>query len=224
MDTAPTKRLLRILYFAMFCAIGLYWFVMEMIQVEPADVRGVKTTLLVIAGGTAVAVLYMRLSRIPKLLSRFAVNPNQQIVRLRMHYILCYALSISVALYGFILHFLGSSRAETVPFLVGAIVLFLFCYSRVPETVGHSHERASEENKGNQVKDKRKNTEIEGVLFVVGILLGMRVGAELGPKIIAASDSGSAAVATVVGSAIGAALGVMAGHLLGKALSKLRSG
>jgi len=48
------------------------------------------------------------------------------LARWRLGYIVIYALSLSIALYGLALHFLGFSMSRVAPFLLAGFVLILF--------------------------------------------------------------------------------------------------
>ena len=130
------NRFTKILYFTLLASVGLYWAVLELVagSREPVEVEGVKPMLLLLGGGLAVAVLYIRFSRFPPLLFDPNVELAQRLARLRFYYILCYILSEAVALYGFCLRLLGGTRAEAAPFFLAAVALFLLCYPRPPES------------------------------------------------------------------------------------------
>jgi F0F1-type ATP synthase membrane subunit c/vacuolar-type H+-ATPase subunit K len=129
------QRILQILYAAMFAAVAFYWIILEIVlpsALEPAPPVA-KQVLMLVAGGSGVAVLFVRFSLLPGLLHQVSTEPARLLTRLRTYYIICYALSDSVALYGFVLGMLGASQGEVVPFFLAAIALFLLCYPRLPE-------------------------------------------------------------------------------------------
>src|SRR3990170_6490717 len=88
------------------------------------------TAAAAIIGGI---VLYLRFARLGPLLAEASGDFGQRLARLRFHYILCYTLSEAVALYGFVLRFLGGSREDSIPFFLAAVVLFLLCYPCPPQ-------------------------------------------------------------------------------------------
>lgn len=135
-DLKALRRFLQILYFTLFATLGLYWVVLEQLaaEIKPAELGFLKTALAACAAGTGGIVLYVRFSRIGPLLAETTSDLNQRSARLRASYILCYALSEAVALWGFMVRVLGGERAEAIPFFLGAVVLFLLCYPRLPET------------------------------------------------------------------------------------------
>ncbi|MGH9863636.1 MAG: hypothetical protein ACRD35_09470 [Candidatus Acidiferrales bacterium] len=129
---------MKVLYFALFATVGLYWVVLEILApgLEPRDPGIVKTVLQGVAAATAGAVLYLRFSRIASLLDASTPEPPNRLAQLRLYYILCFALSEAVALYGFVLRFLGGTRQETALFFLGSAALFLLCYPRLPTALG----------------------------------------------------------------------------------------
>lgn len=135
-----SRRFLQILYFTLFATVGMYWLVLEMMApgLEPRDVGAIKLPLQGVAGGTALGVLYLRFVRLAPLLAGSTTDLTQLVPRLRFYYILCYTLSEAVALYGFVLRLLGASREEAVAFFVAAVILFVLCYPRLPESPSSS--------------------------------------------------------------------------------------
>lgn len=126
---------IKILYIALFSAVGLYWVVAEMVAsgLPPREPGVLRTALQAVAGVTAAAVLYLRFSRLGPLLGGSATEPNVRLSQLRVLYILCFALSEAVAIYGFVLRFLGGGREEAALFFLAAGGLFLLCYPRAPD-------------------------------------------------------------------------------------------
>ena len=134
-NSATLLRFLKMIYFILLATVGMYWFVVEMLTAgkEPQDLGVMGTWLAAAAGATAVVVLYFRFSRIPPLLVTTAEGPSgERLAQLRIFYILCYTLSEAVALYGFLLRFLGESREGVAPYFFGSMVLFVLCYPRLP--------------------------------------------------------------------------------------------
>lgn len=141
-DVAAAGRLLKILYFVLFGSVGLYWVVLEMIApgLEPRDPGLVKTILQGLGVAMCAAVLYLRFGRIAPLLGPSALGSSARLAQLRFLHILCYALAESVALYGFVLRFLGGSREDTALFFITSAALFLLCYPRLPQSLNLPYE------------------------------------------------------------------------------------
>jgi len=131
------KAVLLVLYFTLLATIALYWFVQELVAADrqPAELGLLPTVLLAVGAGTAMAVLVLRFSLIPPLLSAATAELAPRLARLRAYYIACFALAEAVALYGFVLRVLGGSREDIIPFYLAAVVLFALCFPRTPETL-----------------------------------------------------------------------------------------
>jgi len=132
-----TARFLKTLYGLLLATIPMYWFVQEQMaaETEPDEIGPLKIVLMATAGGVAAAVLYLRFSRLGPLLRTPMTDPVKETAPVRFYYILCYTLSESVALYGFMLRVLGSSREDAIPFYVAAVGLFVVCYPRLPPKI-----------------------------------------------------------------------------------------
>ncbi len=134
-ESTLANRVLKVVYFALFSTVGLYWVVVEMLApgLEPRDPGVVKTVFQGVAAATGGAVLFLRFSLIASLLDASAAEGVQRLAKLRVYYILCFALSEAVAIYGFGLRLLGGAREEAALFFVSAAGLFLLCYPRLPD-------------------------------------------------------------------------------------------
>jgi hypothetical protein len=111
----------------------MYWMAMQMIPANPQDVPAIRNVLMGVAGVEGAVALYLRIARIGALLSKAAPASASDVARLRSLYIVCFALAEAVALCGFVLHFVGATPAEIVPFFLAAVVLLLLCYPRLPQ-------------------------------------------------------------------------------------------
>jgi hypothetical protein len=125
-----------ILYVEMVVAVGLVYVASEfkapaIPRDVPAVVRNGMAGFACVAGAVA---LFVRFVLLAKLLSADALGgiTTTALGKLRTYYTVCYVLSEAVAITGFALRFLGVGRVEALPFFVGAAVLFVLCYPRVP--------------------------------------------------------------------------------------------
>ncbi len=84
-----------------------------------------------------VIVLVMRRVRLLPVEAMLANRPEdaKALARLRQGYLVTYAICLSIALYGLVLHFLGFSMPQVAPFFLVGLVLILF--SR-PKTLPNS--------------------------------------------------------------------------------------
>ncbi|MGH8459031.1 MAG: hypothetical protein ACRESV_06740 [Nevskiales bacterium] len=135
---AHVRRLLTVIYFALFATVGVYWAVLETLapNLEPRDPGVIKNVLQGLGAAVGAGVLYLRFSRIPSAIDLTAPDPGPGLARLQMYYIVSYALTEAVALYGFVLRLLGGTREESALFFFAAAGLFLLCYPRLPEDPG----------------------------------------------------------------------------------------
>jgi hypothetical protein len=75
-----------------------------------------------------VIVFVMRRLRLSPVEAILANQPEdaKALARLRQAYVVAYAISLSIALYGVVLHFLGFSMSEVAPFFLAGLALILF--------------------------------------------------------------------------------------------------
>lgn len=85
----------------------------------------------------AVTLLAVSITILIFVLRRLQVSPAEAILRtqpedakalarLRLGYLVIYTLSLSIALYGVVLHFLGFSGSQVAPFFIAGFALILF--------------------------------------------------------------------------------------------------
>jgi len=128
------RKSLLVMWFAFLTAIGLYLFVLHNIQPPIRDVEAIHPWILGLAAVEAGIVLYLRVVCIGRLLTSATPASTKEIGKLRMYYVLCFGLSLSVALYGFVLRMMGADNFQAAPCFIGAVLLFLICYPRVPDS------------------------------------------------------------------------------------------
>ena len=131
-DTKSVRRVLLILWVAFVWTLAVYGIVMMVIRPQPTEAGPLRAVMLAFAGTTTAAALYFRLGRIGRLLSKATPLSDTEFSQLRTNYIVCFALSEAVALYGLVLHFLGSNLAEVGPFFAASVALLLICFPRLP--------------------------------------------------------------------------------------------
>ena len=134
-EFAAFNRFVRTLWFTLLVGVSFYWPMLGFLQIsreEPPPPAALQALTLV-AIGSAGAVLFLRLNRIPAVWSRLPLE-LAALTQLRTLYILCYVLAESVALYGMVLYLLGGPRDQAAWFFIGSVALFLLCYPRRPET------------------------------------------------------------------------------------------
>ncbi len=137
-DLGALARFLKVLWFSMAVSIALYWVIIEFAlpPVTPHPLGLIKTVFQGLALAFGAAVLFLRFMLIGKLTSReVPEEAASQAAKLRMYYLLCYIFAEVVALYGFVLHFLGAARSEVALFFIAALALDVFCYPTSPSDV-----------------------------------------------------------------------------------------
>ncbi len=135
-DPAALLRFLKIVYAAMAGSVVLYLIMLEVIasHLEPQPVSTLRTALIVLAAILAMVVLFLRFSVLAGMLSPVpSAVPEGRAAKLRTHYIICFALAETVGLLGFVVRFVGGSRADAFPFFAGSFILFAACFPSVPD-------------------------------------------------------------------------------------------
>ena len=128
-------RLLRLIYVALFASVGAYWLVGEVIAGQ-AEVLAPSIMVRVVEAAAGLAILSVLVFRFQLIAALTATalrsNPAAVLARLRVLYIVCFALAEAVALYGLVLRLLGVPSGEATLFFLASAVLFLLCYPRLP--------------------------------------------------------------------------------------------
>ena len=141
---ATALQQLRVMYFILLGAVAAYWFaVVEIFDkgllqtpIRVENVGMIKLILALVAVADGGLLLFFRYWRITSLVGGPASDPERFLARLRADYIVCFMVSESVALYGFLLRLIGGDSGDAIPFFLGSVVLFLLCYPRVPPAPG----------------------------------------------------------------------------------------
>jgi hypothetical protein len=129
-----TLKLLRTVRLVLLASIGLYLIVCFRAPVKPTS----KPITLQIIGVIALTlvgwIIYFRRKIIAPADIVLSAQPDDQraLARLRLGYILIWALCEAMALYGFVLRYMGFPFAQVIPFFVGGFVLMLFMAPRRP--------------------------------------------------------------------------------------------
>jgi uncharacterized protein YqhQ len=123
-----TRKLIQIIRFALAGVVVMYLFIIVRIP------STTKPNLALLRGVGFLAVLDVILVFVMRRILVFpaeAVLQNQPqdakaLARWKAGYIVTYALSMSIALYGLVLHFFGFSLGQVVPLLLASFALFVF--------------------------------------------------------------------------------------------------
>jgi hypothetical protein len=134
-------RLVRLLQIAMLAAIVIYVFVGEF--VGPLPRMGDPRTYYVLSLATVTMVgviLVVRRTLVLQSESMLATRPGDErtLNRWRAGYIMTYALSETIALFGLVLRILGFSLSHVLSFYVAGFILLLFFGPRRPRAIANS--------------------------------------------------------------------------------------
>jgi hypothetical protein len=129
-----TLKNLRIVQLAMLASVVLYGLLCFRLPVQ-GEPKPILLELLVIVSVSLVGMIFFfRGKTVLRAESVLAAQPEDPAAlgRLRMGYIAIWAFCESIALYGVVLHFIGFTLAQVLPFLVAGFVLILFFSPRRP--------------------------------------------------------------------------------------------
>lgn len=133
-SVAMTLRLLRIIYFAFFASIPVYFVIGQVLgsKVPRAELTLLRNVLWLVGAANAVLAVAFRYRLMPALPPD--EDPVPALPRVRGAYLASFALAESVAVLGLVLRMLGGTLHETLPFFAVAVVLFAILFPRLPDT------------------------------------------------------------------------------------------
>ncbi len=122
------RRVLQIIRFAFLASIALYAYLVVSVPSHAAPSPVIFLPISLIAVTLLIGVFITRrifLARTEKIL---AVKPEdgEALARWRTGYLVAYALSEAIVLFGFMLHFMGFSLRQVAPFFLTGFLLILF--------------------------------------------------------------------------------------------------
>jgi len=133
-------RILQLVRIAMLVSIVLYVIVGEVVAGKATGIRepngGFYLALTLIAITVVGAVFAVRRALVLSREEVLATRPDDPptLARWRTGYIITYAMSEAVALFGLVLRLLGSRLAQAAPFYVAGFALILFFSPRLPSS------------------------------------------------------------------------------------------
>jgi F0F1-type ATP synthase membrane subunit c/vacuolar-type H+-ATPase subunit K len=128
-------KLLRTVQVAMLISIGLYAFIAQSYGPAPREVSlAFIYTMAALAIFMIGAILVLRGIFVKSAERALRENPEKAVAlnRWRAGYIVTFALSEAVALYGVVLRFTGARFSHVAPFFVAGFILLLFFGPRRP--------------------------------------------------------------------------------------------
>jgi F0F1-type ATP synthase membrane subunit c/vacuolar-type H+-ATPase subunit K len=136
----PSLRLLRTVRGVMLASIVLYAFIGELAGPPPRSTNSVLFYAIAAVAVAIVGAIFMfRRTMVARSEIALAAKPDDAsaLNRLRVGFILVFALCEAIAFYGLVLRFLGCSFSQVVPFyLAGFLLLLYFAPRRPANTIG----------------------------------------------------------------------------------------
>jgi hypothetical protein len=128
MPDAPSLiRTARLIWLGLLVATGFYLLVLVVVlgaePAAPADVPTLRRVLMVLSLA-AIAGIYVLRRRLP--LEALASRPSPSPQAVFSTYVVCWALSEAVGLFGLVVGFVGRSVVEAQPFFMVAAALLLW--------------------------------------------------------------------------------------------------
>ena len=127
------RRMMQIMQAAFLVSIALYAVMTKMLPANAAPNVVVFKVLVLLAVGNVVTIFLLRRKLVKPAEQTLSMQPEDAdaLARWRSGYIITYAFSEVVALCGLILHFMGFTFAQVLPFFIAGFVLILFYVPRL---------------------------------------------------------------------------------------------
>jgi hypothetical protein len=122
------RKFIQIIRFILAGAIVMYAFAVLRLPSSATPKPILLRALTVVTISIVVIIFVMQKIQILPVESTLEKQPQdaKALARWRLGYLVTYTLSLSIALYGVVLHFLGFSMSQVAPFVAGmALILFL---------------------------------------------------------------------------------------------------
>jgi len=129
-----TLALLRKVRWALLVSIGLYAIICLRAPIPHAPKSVVLHVIVAMALGLVAGMFFVRRKLITAAETVLSSQPNDPaaLARLRSGYIMVWAFTESIVLYGLVLRYMGFSFTQVTPFFVGGFALMLFMPPRRP--------------------------------------------------------------------------------------------
>jgi hypothetical protein len=125
---AATRKFIQTVRFLLAGAIVIYGWVVFRIPSSAIPNSILLRALTVVAVSMVILIFVMRRIQVLPAEAILQTQPQdaKALARLRLGYLITYTLSLSIALYGLVLHFLGFSIAQIAPFFIAGFALIVF--------------------------------------------------------------------------------------------------
>jgi F0F1-type ATP synthase membrane subunit c/vacuolar-type H+-ATPase subunit K len=129
-----TRKMIQIMQGAFLMSIALY---AVMTKILPASVLPnvlVFRVLALLSVATVAVIFLLRRKLVKSAEEVLSAQPEDAaaVARWRSGYLITYAFSEAIALYGLVLHFMGFGFSQVLPFFIAGFVLILFYAPRRP--------------------------------------------------------------------------------------------
>jgi hypothetical protein len=123
-----TRKFIQIVRFILAGAVVMYLFVVLRLPSSATANPIILRALTFLAVSMAILILVMRRIQVlpAEAILRTQPQDKKALARLRQGYLITYTLSLSIALYGLVLHFFGFSIFQVAPFFITGFGLILF--------------------------------------------------------------------------------------------------
>lgn len=123
-----TRRFIQIVRFVLLGAIVVYGLLVSRLPSKATPKPVILQVITVLAVSLVVLLLVMRRIQVAPAEARLEKQPQdvKALARWRQGYLVTYTLSLSIALYGLVLHFLGFPVSRVAPFFLAGVALILF--------------------------------------------------------------------------------------------------
>lgn len=123
-----TREFIQTVRFILAGAIVMYVLVVLRLPSSATANPTILRALTVVAVAITILIFIMRRLQVFPAEAILQAQPHDKkaLARLRQGYLVTYVLSLSIALYGLVLHFLGFSMSRVAPFFLAGFALILF--------------------------------------------------------------------------------------------------
>ncbi|MGA2856602.1 MAG: hypothetical protein ABSE40_07020 [Candidatus Sulfotelmatobacter sp.] len=131
------RKFIQTVRFILAGAVVMYALVILRLPSSATSKPIMLRALTVVAVSMTILIFVMRRIQVFPAEAILQIRPEdaKALARWRQGYLVTYALSLSIALYGLVLHFLGFSLSQVVPFFIAGFALILFLGPRaIPDS------------------------------------------------------------------------------------------
>lgn len=123
-----TRKFIQIVRFALAASVVMYFFVILRLPSSATPKPIIHRALTMVCITLAIVIFVVRKKFVTRAEDTLQRQPQDAtaLARWRVGYIVIYAVSLSIALYGLVLHFMGFPMSAVFPFFLAGLALILF--------------------------------------------------------------------------------------------------